>query len=113
MEELQSSPISEFIQNYRSAMGDQLAAQQAQIEQQRRNDFSTIMSNANTAGALYSNFPARDKIKYDTKTYYPALVQAQQTYQTGIDKLRENAVKTANNIAAIQEQIAHLNALGR
>ena len=111
MEDLQGNSINEFIQNYRNAMGDQLAAEQAQINQQRANDFSTMMSNANVAGALYSNFPARDKIKYDTKTYYPALVKTQQTYQTGLDKLRSNAVNIANTIKSLQEKISDLNAV--
>lgn len=109
MEDL--STIDEFYRNYRDTLRNNYDATQQALDQQRRNDFASIMSNANKAGMLYSTFPARDKVKYDIGTYQPALVKAQQSYQTGLDTLRANALKAANNIASLQDQIAHLNSL--
>ena len=80
------------------------------LDNTRRNDYASIMSNANTAGALYSNFPQRDKIKYDTQTYQPNQIKIQQSYQTGLDKLRSNIISTANQLKTINEAIAELNA---
>jgi len=59
---------------------------------------------------LYSNFPQRDKIKYDTQSYVPNQVKIQQGYQTGLQKLRENTINMANQLKTINEAIAELNA---
>lgn len=109
--DLQGNDVNEFITNYRGALEQQRDLSKQQLEQQRKNDFASIMSNANTKGMLYSNFPARDKVKYDATTYQPAVVKAQQSYQTGLDKLRSNALNAWNNIQTIQENINHLNEL--
>lgn len=79
------------------------------LEQQRRNDFTSIMSGANKAGMLYSNFPERAKIQYDMGTYMPNLVKLNTTYQTGLDTLRNNVLKYQNSIKDIQEAIDALN----
>lgn len=102
--------IKDFYQNYRDSLDRQNQAAIASLDQQRRNDFATIMSGANKAGMLYSNFPTRDKIKYDTTAYQPNLVKLQQTYQTGLDKLRSNIVSYQNQIKSIQDAINELNA---
>lgn len=106
-----TNTIDEFYRNYRDTLRNTYDASVQALNQQRQNDYASIMSNANRAGMLYSNLPARDKVKYDIGTYQPALVKAQQTYQTGLDTLRANALKAANNIASLQDQIAHLNSL--
>lgn len=109
MEDL--STIDEFYKNYRESLSALNEANKRSLEQQRRNAQASIMGAANKAGFLYSSFPARDKLKYDMQTYQPALIKNQQTYSTGLNTLRENAVKTANTIANLQDQIAHLNSL--
>lgn len=108
---LQGEDVNEFYKNYQDALEQQRDLTKQQLEQQRSNDFASIMSNANVQGALYSNFPAREKLKYDVSTYQPRLVKAQQSYQTGLDKLRANALKSWNSIRAIQEKIDDINEL--
>lgn len=108
---LQGEDVNEFYKNYQDALEQQRDLTKQQLEQQRSNDFASIMSNANVQGALYSNFPAREKLKYDVSTYQPGLVKAQQSYQTGLDKLRANALKSWNSIRAIQEKIDDINEL--
>lgn len=78
-------------------------------ENNRRNAFQNIMGSANTAGMMYSNFPERAKIQYDTATYLPAKVQAQQTFQTGLDTLRDKITKGLNQLADYNDAIASLN----
>lgn len=107
-QDLQNNDINQFISNYRDALEQQRDLTKQNLQQQRENDFASIMSNANTRGMLYSNFPARDKIKYDVSTYQPGIAKAQQSYQTGLDKLRANAIKAWNQNQAIQEKIADL-----
>ena len=70
------------------------------------------MTNANARGMMYSNFPQRDKLRYQTETYLPNVTKAQNTYQTGIDKIRSNAVSVANDIRSIEQAIADLNQYG-
>ena len=111
MNDLQGNNLDEFYVNYRDTLRNNYDATKQALEQQRRNDYASIMSNANRAGMMYSNFPARDKVKYDVGTFQPAMVKAQQTYQTGLQTLRENALKAANTISSLQDQIAHLNSL--
>ena len=101
--------INSFIENYRNALQEQYDTSVANVEQQKSNDEATIMSNANVKGALYSNFPQRDKLKYQTSTYLPSLATAQNTYQTGKDALRTKAVELANNITTIEQAIQDLN----
>lgn len=101
--------IDPFILAYRDSLEQQRDLANQNLDNQRRNDMTTIMSNANRAGALYSNFPTRDKIKYDTNTYQPQQVKIQQTYQTGLDKLRSNTLNLANQLQTINEAIDELN----
>ena len=102
--------IDPFINAYRDSLQQQRDLAMQNLNNTRRNDYASIMSNANTAGALYSNFPQRDKIKYDTQTCQPNQIKIQQSYQTGLDKLRSNIISTANQLKTINEAIAELNA---
>lgn len=103
--------IKKFYQNYRDSLGRQYQSSIQSLGQQRRNAQTSIMSGANKAGMLYSNFPARAKIQYDTNTYQPAQIKLQNTYATGLDQLRNNILKYQNSIAEIQDSIAHLNSM--
>jgi hypothetical protein len=103
--------IKTFYQNYRDSLDRQYQASLQNLEQQRKNAQTSIMSGANKAGMLYSNFPARAKIQYDQETYQPAQIKLQNSYQTGLDALRNNILKYQNSIAEIQDSIAHLNSL--
>lgn len=102
--------LDPFIIAYRDSLQQQRDLANQQLEAQRRNDFTSIMSGANKVGMMYSNFPAREKIKYDTQTYQPNLIKVQQSYQTGLDKLRANTVKMANQLNSINKAIEELNA---
>ncbi len=102
--------LDPFIIAYRDSLQQQRDLANQQLEAQRRNDFTSIMSGANKVGMMYSNFPAREKIKYDTQTYQPNLIKVQQSYQTGLDKLRANTVKMANQLSSINRAIEELNA---
>ena len=103
--------VKDFYQNYRDSLDRQYQASLQNLEQQRKNAQTSIMSGANKAGMLYSNFPARAKIQYDQETYQPAQIKLQNSYQTGLDQLRNNILKYQNSIAEIQDSIAHLNSL--
>lgn len=103
--------IKTFYQNYRDSLDRQYQASLQNLEQQRKNAQTSIMSGANKAGMLYSNFPARAKIQYNQETYQPAQIKLQNSYQTGLDALRNNILKYQNSIAEIQDSIAHLNSL--
>lgn len=109
MEDL--STIDEFYKNYRESLSALNEANKRSLEQQRRNAQTSMMSGANRAGMMYSNFPARDKLKYDVGTYQPALIKTQQSYMTGLDTLRSNAIKAANTISNLQDEISQLNSL--
>ena len=111
MNDLQNNNLDDFITNYRNSLKEQYDAGVKSLDQQRANSQTSIMSNANRAGLLYSNLPERDKIKYDTNTYLPGLVNLRTTYQTGLDKLRTNALSVANNIKSINAAIANLNSM--
>lgn len=106
-----ANQIKDFYQNYRDSLDRQYQTALQSLNQQRKNAQTSIMSGANKAGMLYSNFPARDKIKYDQETYQPAQIKLQTSYQTGLDTLRNNILKYQNSIAEIQDSIAHLNLL--
>lgn len=103
--------VKDFYQNYRDSLDRQYQANLQNLEQQRKNAQTSIMSGVNKAGMLYSNFPARAKIQYDQDTYQPAQIKLQNSYQTGLDALRNNILKYQNSIAEIQDSIAHLNSL--
>lgn len=107
---LPQEQLTDFIKNYRESLSRQNASAMQNLAQQRINDQRSIMSNANRMGMLYSNFPARDKLIYDQQTYLPNMVKLQQSYQTGLDKLRSNIVNYQNSIKDIQDAIADLNA---
>ena len=110
--DLQGNNVNDFVKAYRDALRSDYTATINQIEQQRRNDEASIMSNANRSGMMYSNFPERDKMKYEAETYLPNRQKAFTTYQTGLDKLRANAVNAYNNIKSIEDAIANLNSSG-
>ena len=101
--------LKSFITAYRGTLQPQYDTAVAELNQARKNDYASIMNQASMKGALHSNIPAREKIVYDTQTYMPNLTKIRQSYQTGIDSLRENVVKTANQIKSLQEKIADLN----
>ncbi len=103
--------IKNFYQNYRDSLDRQYQSAMQSLEQQRNNAQASIMSGANKAGMLFSNFPARSKIQYDMNTYQPALVKLNTSYRTGLDTLRDNILKYQNSIKEIQESIAHLNSM--
>lgn len=101
--------ITPFVNAYRETLQPVYESQVKALEQQRKNDYAKIMANANVRGTMYSNFPMRDKIQYDTATYLPAVVKARQSYQTGLDKLRENTANLINQTKSLNEAIADLN----
>lgn len=109
LKDLQGNDINEFIMNYRKALKNQYDAGNAALTQQRTNDFANIMSGANKAGMMYSNFPQRSKLQYDTSTFYPAQIKSYQSYQTALDKVRNNAINLYNQNKSIAEAIADLN----
>lgn len=109
--DLQGNQINDFIKNYRDARKAQNEADIKTLNTARDNAQTSIMSNANRAGLMYSNFPQMNKIKYDTQTYYPALIKAQQSYQTSLDKVRQKAINLFNTNKSIQEAINELNSL--
>lgn len=101
----------DFYKNYRESLSKQYETGLQNLAQQRKNAQQIIMSGANKAGMLYSNFPARSKIQYDQDTYQPAQIKLQNTYTTGLDALRQNILKYQNSIKDIQDSIAHLNSM--
>lgn len=103
--------INDFYKNYRESLSRQYEVAKQNLEQQRKNAQSSIMSGANKAGMMYSNFPERAKIQYDVQTYIPAYTKLQNTYQTGLSELRNNILKYQNSIREIQDSINHLNSL--
>lgn len=107
---LPETQVADFVKNYREALGRQYETAVQSLNQQRLNNQRTLMSNANRMGALYSNFPARDKLIYDQQTYLPNYTKLRQTYQSGLDKLRGNILNYENSIRSIQDAIDELNA---
>lgn len=104
----QGNNLNDFLKNYRDALGRNYAANNMLLNRKRDNDFASIMSAANARGMMYSNFPERAKIQYESDTYLPAYSQNFQTYQTGLDKLRSNAVNYYNQIKNLEDAIADL-----
>ena len=103
--------IKSFYQNYRDSLDRQYQSAMQALDQQRKNIQTSIMSGANKAGMMYSNFPARSKIQYDQNTYQPSMIKLNTSYRTGLDALRNNILKYQNSIAEIQDSIAHLNSM--
>lgn len=106
---MNSDTANTFIDNYRKSMEEQYQSAQDLLKQQRSNEHANLMSNANKAGSLYSNLPERAKIQYDAQNYYPSLNKAFTTYQTGLDKLRNNVANYQNKIKSLDEAIADIN----
>jgi hypothetical protein len=109
--DLTGNKINDFINEYRDTMKQNYDFNVSAIENQRNNDYQSIMSQANKRGMMYSNFPERAKIQYDADTYLPNLKNAYTSYQTGLDKLRSSALSAYNNIKETQAQIDHINKL--
>ena len=101
--------VDPFIRKYRDDLEHQRDLDFQNLDNTRRNDFANIMGAANTAGMMYSNFPQRAKKQYDTATYEPNQMKIQNTYQTGLDKLRSNVVNLSNQLKNINDAIADLN----
>lgn len=106
----QGNNLNDFLKNYRDAWDRNYAANNMLLNRKRSNDQASIMSAANKRGMMYSNFPERAKIQYESDTYLPAYSQNFQTYQTGLDKLRSNAVNYYNQAKSLEEAIADLSA---
>ncbi len=102
--------VKDFYQNYRDSLDRQYQSNLQSLEQQRKNSQTTIMSGANKAGMMYSNFPQRSKVQYDAQTYKPAEVKLNTSYRTGLDTLRENVLNYQNSIEKYKKAIADLNA---
>ena len=101
--------LDPFITAYRDSLERQRDLSLQNLANQRKLDQTAIMTGANKAGMMYSNFPQRSKIQYDTQTYLPGQIKIQQGYQTGLQKLRENIINTSNQLKSINEAIADLN----
>lgn len=101
--------VDDFVKAYRDSLLNQYNTSLSSIQNNRRLEEANIMANANRSGMMYSNFPQRAKMQYLTSTYLPGIVEARTSYQTGLDKLRSNAVSVANNIKSIEDAIADLN----
>lgn len=106
---IEMSQIEDFYQKYKDSLEPQYQASVNLLDQQRSNAMDSIMGTTNKAGMMYSNFPMREKLKYDQNTYMPALTKTRTAYQTGLDSLRNNAVNLANYTRSIEEAIADLN----
>ena len=98
-----------FVNNYRTSLKEQYDAANTQAAEQRKTDYGVIMANANKAGSMYSNFPQRSKIQYDTNTYLPTLQSNYTSYRTGLDTLRSNVADYQNQIKSLEEAIADIN----
>lgn len=102
---------NEFVQNLRTALDESYQAGLANLENQRSQGHRQIMQSANKAGVLFSNIPQAMKIQYDTDTYMPAQVKLRNSYQTGLQALRENSLNAINQVAYYQQMIDHYNNL--
>lgn len=104
--------VNDFITNYRQALQGQRDSAIKQLEQQRRNDYTSIMGGANRRGMLYSNWGQREKQRYNAQTYMPAYTKIQSSYTTALDALRNNAVKLWNQIKSYEEASEDLDKYG-
>lgn len=102
---------NEFIKNYRESLKAAYDAGVEQLNNQRNLDRGAIMGQANKAGILFSNIPQRMQTQYDTQTYMPALTNLRNSYQTGLDSIRSNALNALNQMRYYQEMINHYNTL--
>lgn len=102
---------NEFVQNLRKSLQESYDAGLANLNNQRFLDQSKIMNQANKAGVMFSNIPERMKMQYDTNTYMPNQVKLRQSYQSGLDSLRNAGVNAANQVAYYQQMIDHYNNL--
>lgn len=101
--------MQSFIDEYRDALGVQRDLSLQNLENARRNAYTNTMASANTAGMMYSNFPERAKIQYDTNVYQPGKEKIQTSYLTGLDNLRNNITDTLNSIAHYRDETNALN----
>lgn len=102
---------NDFLRNLREALQQSYNAGLKQLENQRQLDQSAIMNKANKAGVMFSNIPQRMKLQYDTNTYMPNQVKLNQSYQSGLDSLRNAGMNAANQVAYYQQMIDHYNTL--
>lgn len=101
--------INEFVNSYRESLDRQKDLGMQNLDNNRQLAHQQIMGGANALGMMYSNFPERQKIQYDTGTYEPAKIKLQETYQTGLDTLRKNTANYINQLSEINEAITDLN----
>lgn len=101
--------LNDFVKRYRDSLDRAYTANINALNQQKRNAFASTMAAANNRGMMYSNFPERTKYQYEATSYLPNVAQSRSTYQTGLDKLRNNSVDMYNNIKNVEEAIAELN----
>lgn len=99
---------NDFLKAYRDSLKAQYDANVAALNQNKRNNETAIMSGANRQGLMYSNFPQRAKIQNEAN-YLSNMANLNTTYQTGLDKLRGNALDTYNKIKDLEDQIKDLN----
>lgn len=95
--------INSFIDQYRDSLGKQRDLNMQALDNARKNYYQNLMGSSNALGMMYSNFPERAKIQYDTNTYMPNRSKVQNTYQTGLDTLRNNVVNAINTIADLKD----------
>lgn len=100
--------LDPYLAQYREALQKSYDAADAMARQQKETDYQGLMSQANKAGVLFSNMPARAKVQYDTRTYLPTLAKNYTTYATGLQTLRNNAIDYTNKIRALNEALADL-----
>lgn len=111
MPSLDGTDIDRFIKEYRDALKQQRDYDLSTLRQQKRNEEANIMSNANKVGMMYSNFPERSKIQNES-TFLNKAANINSTYQTGLDKLRQNAADVYNDIKAYEYEYNKLNGSG-
>ena len=109
LKDLAGNDINPFIKSYRESLKHQNDMALSQLKQENINREAGIMSKANKAGMMFSNFPQRNKLQNLSQTYLPSLAKQNETYQTGLQKIRNNSVEVYNNIKHLQDLIADLN----
>lgn len=95
---MDTSMFEPYLKNYREALRNLYASTRQNQDNTRDLKYGNIMSSANTAGMMYSNFPERSKMQYVANTYIPSTAKAYTTYTTGLDTLRRNIANTYNII---------------
>lgn len=105
-----NAQIDDLNKNLQDALLKSQNAAITGLNQQLRNQNAAINNAANASGLLYSGMPAFLQQQYVASTYLPAMqkLQANMAKQqmSGLD----NAVTVANQIRAINQQVAKLNA---